>query len=115
MLPNAVPQSRWRLSGRKTYKWVSAPAHAIEERDRRVQRARQTGREKILPSISVCSHAAPAHHTSAVIQARQAEDPKDEMRDVIVCSHVFALPSSLHRACVANAKPHESVPERTSG
>ncbi|KAL0470875.1 hypothetical protein QR685DRAFT_571917 [Neurospora intermedia] len=103
MLPNAVPQSRWRLSGRKTYKWVSAPAHAIQERDRRVQRARQTGMEESFPTFP------------AMIQARQAEDAKDEMRDVIVCSHVFALPSSLHRACVANAKPHESEPERTSG
>ncbi|WPJ64740.1 hypothetical protein SMAC4_13845 [Sordaria macrospora] len=74
------------------------------KRDLRVQRARQTGVKRILPNISVCSRTAPAHHTSAVIQARQAEDAKDEMRDVIVCSRIFALPSSLHRACVAKRK-----------
>ncbi|KAK1773279.1 LOW QUALITY PROTEIN: hypothetical protein QBC45DRAFT_455586 [Copromyces sp. CBS 386.78] len=94
MLPNA---SRWRLSGRKAYKWVSAPAHAILERSE----ARQTGVKRILLNISVCSHTAPARHTSAVIQARQAEDAKDEMRDVIHASR--------------NAKLQESEPKRTSG
>ena len=78
--------------------------HMRYKRDLRVQRARQTGVKSILPTISVCSHTAPAHHTSAVIQARQGEDAKDEMRDVIVCGRIFALPSSLHRTCVAKRK-----------
>ena len=81
-------------------------------RDLRVQRARQTGLEGILPTISVCSQTAPAHHTSVMIQARQAEDAKDEMRDVIVCSHIFALPSSLHRTCVVNAKLQKSQSQK---
>lgn len=82
--------------GERRTKWVSAPAHAIQGRSEGAESATDR-HEEIIPVSSVCSHTALAHHTSAVIQARQAEDVKDEMRDVIVCGHIFALPSSLHK------------------